>query len=104
MDKSRIKLWILLCGIAISTATPQCHAQDTETQSEVKKPQTVVAPVFLPKNVDTPSPLPAEVKPDKKTSETPWYWRFLGWFAMDVAKYYTEKQNDGRPQSLGNFR
>lgn len=104
MVERRTKIWILLCAIVIFSATPLCHAQETETQSEVKKPQTAVSPALLPKIVDNPSPMPAEVIPDKKNPETPWYWRFLGWLAMDYAKYNTEKQRDGRPQAPGNFR
>lgn len=104
MFKRRTRIWILLCGIAIFTAYPLCHAQDTETQSVVKRPQETVSPVLLPEIADISPPLPAEEKPVKKVIEASWYWRFLGWLAMDFARYNTEKQSDGRPQALGNFR
>lgn len=104
MAKSRAKICILSCGIAIFTAPTLCYAQETWTLPEVNKPQTVVSPVFLPKIVDTPSTIPPEAKPSKEASELPWYWRFLGWLAMDYARYNTEKQSDGRPQQLGKFR
>lgn len=104
MDKSRSKLWILLCGIVISTVTPLCHAQDTGALPEAIKPQTVVSPVFLPKTISTPLPLTAEPKPSKESSELPWYWRLLEGLTMGAAKYNTEKHNDGRPNPLGNLR
>jgi hypothetical protein len=104
MGKSRAKLWFLLCGIALSTATPLCHAQETETQSEVIKPQETVSPALLPKTINFPSPISPEAKPSKEASELPWYWRFMGWLAMDYARYNTDKQSDGRPNQLGYFR
>lgn len=104
MAAGRTKLWILLCGIAVSTATPLCHAQDAGMPSEVKKPQTAVSPALFPVTVNTPSPMPAQENPAKGASETSWYWRILGWLAMDIARYNTEKQSDGRPNPLGNSR
>lgn len=85
MPERRKKIWILLCGIFISTATQLCHAQDPGTSSEVKKP-------------------PAEAKPARKTSETSWYWRLLEGLAIGTERYNTEKQSDGRHPPLGNAR
>lgn len=104
MPERRKKILILLCGMLIATATPLCHAQDTETQFEVKKPRAEVAPTLLPAITNIPPPIPVEVKPAKGASELPWYLRVLGWLAMDIARYNTEKQNDGRPQPSGNTR
>ncbi|MBC7962219.1 MAG: hypothetical protein H7Y05_04685 [Steroidobacteraceae bacterium] len=104
MTKSRTKLLILLCGIVISTATSLCHAQETGTLSEVKQTRKEVSPVLFPETINTTPPLPAEVKPVKDASKTAWYWKFLGWLAMDYAKYNTDKQSDGRPNPVGNFR
>ncbi len=104
MFKRRTRIWILLCGIAIFTAYPLCHAQDTETQSVVKRPQETVSPVLLPETINTPLPLTAEVKPAKSNSEVFWLWRLLEGLTMGAARYNTEKQSDGRPQAPGNFR
>lgn len=104
MGKSRTKLWFLLFGMVLSTATSLCQAQETETQSEVIKPQETVSVFLLPKTINTPLPIPPEAKPSKEASELPWYWRFMGWLAMDYARYNTDKQSDGRPNQLGYFR
>ncbi len=104
MATSRTKLWILLCGAALSIAPPLCHAQENGIQPELKKAPPALSTTLLPKTVNTASPLPAQAKPAAGVSEVPWYWRILGWFAVDVARHNTQKQNDGRPQLRGDFR
>ena len=104
MADRRTKILILLCGIVICTATQQCHAQEVEIPFEVKKTSTAVSPALFPEIVNTPYPMPTQVKPAREVSEQSWYWRFLGMVAISAAEYNTVKQSDGRPGPRGNFR
>lgn len=104
MTDIRPKILILLCGALIVTATTLCHAQEPGTLLDVKTVRTEASPVFVPEITNTPAVRPAEVKPAREVTETPWFWRFLGMIAMSAAEYNTVKQSDGRPGPHGNFR
>lgn len=104
MLERRSKIWILLCGILVFTATSLCHAQDPGKLFDIKTPQAKISSSSILDITNTSPPRAAEAKPDKGFSEQPWYWRFLKWLAIDVARYNTEKQSDGRPLPLGNSR
>jgi hypothetical protein len=95
---------MLLCGMVIATVTPLCHAQEPGTLLDVRTPQAEVSPVFVPEITNTPALRPAEVKPARIVSENSWYWRILQGILLGAAKYNTDKQSDGRPGPLGNFR
>ena len=104
MPETRKEILILLCGILIATATPLCHAQDPVKLFDVKMPQAAVSSASIPGIANTTVTGPVEVKPANKVSELPWYLKIIGWFAMDIARYNTEKQSDGRPYPLNNPR
>lgn len=104
MTERRKIILFLLCGIILSTATPLCHALDPGKLFDVKMPQAKISSASIPDISNTLTPRTVEAKPAKQISEQPWYWKFLGCFAMDVARYNTEKQTDGRPPLPGNSR
>ena len=104
MLEGRTKILILLCGIFVSIATPLCHAQEPGKLFDVKMPQAEASQILVPEITNSSAPIPAQVKPDKKASVHPWYVLILEWLAMDIARYNTDKQGDGRPNLHGGFR
>ena len=104
MAKVRARILILVSVTLIATAPLLCHAQEPGTLLDVKTVQAEVSPAFVPEITNSPALRPAEVKPAREVSEISWYWRFLGMIAISAAKYNTDKQSDGRPGPLGNFR
>lgn len=99
-----MRLIILMCGMLLSSANPLCHALEPGKLFDLKAPQAQMSSAFVTKLTHSPPPSATEVSPDKARSERSWFWRFMEGIASGTAKYNTERQSDGRPQPVGNFR